>query len=283
MRLGVHKEFLIGITGAGKGVGIMKGWIVLFFIASTLGGCTHNVCLPNSEASPQITSTIPEIQGDYEIKPESEIEVSEIPAYEWTEQEMELLSIDTDKITFFFESDGAYADHFPGLKAKYSDLELISTAEMGIGDRYEVWCSGSSGLSYGVYHFERLEIGDDYKAVSTGEWYSVVQAISGKADKLIEGLIAPINVADLMKSLGIEDNEWEIGEAPETDRFGGYYGKGSFEMVFDIDLNSLCIVIPLIPFPSWDAQAIGIKIDMANDGYVSPTDDFVVKRVGISV
>ena len=205
----------------------------------------------------------------------------DILQYEYTAKERALLSINLEKLKVFNIGwqDESAPNFLEALQDKYADLALIDSKDNQYivphwpkeGQKTETWYSESTKLSYLIQH---SYTGDDLP----GTW---LYAIYGQAEALITGLIAPIKISELMNAIGIPDDNWAIGEAPNTTKYNHedinlYYDKSFFNLFDSYDKNSLYLILPE---PDNENITLGIIINLAEPGFISPNDELEIRSV----
>jgi len=248
--------------------------IILPLILST--GCMQQPLESITEEPPQADSIISNGTGSGSI--DGEIDAEEhIPTHEYTDDEKVLLSIATEKIIFSQLGwiDGELLSDLDALKKKYPDLELRDTYYNKNtishlpreGQKSEYWYSVITGFTYQVEHFYYGP--DEIPA-------TVMHFMSGQANALITGLIAPIEIYALMEALGIQESALPMGKAMDSLRVSSYANKDIFYLYDD---NSVFIVMPE---PGNENLPISITITTSKSGAISPTDKLLIEPVYLS-
>jgi hypothetical protein len=259
--------------------GIMKKIIVLFLLillTVVAVGCVKQPAGDVTEDPPPMGIDSGDEADDGQNSGETGIE-EDVPIHEYTDEEKALLSIDMDKIIFSRLGwvDGKLVNDLDVLKSKYPDLILISSTyntniipDVPIeSQKTEYWSSELAGFLYYILHLY------DYDNKVPTTW---MHFMSGQADALITGLIAPIEIHELMDTLGIPASEWDIGGPPDTEMYPDANVGYGFAYSSSDSGNSVFIVIPT---PGMEEAPTGITITSSRPGFISPTDKLDVRLV----
>jgi len=227
-----------------------------------LSGCVQSSVNEEPPAPDEV-----EVNGDKTDHSEEDVEdnTEEAPLHEWTEEEKSLLAIDNDKIIFStFDFEKVEGDAVGFLLNRYPDAVLVSKVyfdkdRFGEDVRDEIWRIEPAGLTYYAQYFIN---GNEINGKSNFPMNWIVK-ISGRADGLITGLIAPIETTELMERLCIPEKVWS-----ESQSLG--YSLEAVTTLYNEVINRVQIVIP---DPSNEREAVGIKIKISNSGYISPEDE----------
>jgi hypothetical protein len=203
----------------------------------------------------------------------------ETQLYEYSDEEKTLLSIDMDKVDFFYECYEAGNDgkSLEVATNKYPDITLKESygafANNDIGEVWrEVWHSKFTGLFYDFGCWRSIN--------DMGSARYTLTEISGQADSLIKGLIAPIESKELMNLIDTPEMEWAIGESPKIGDDIRYYWTGDFYKT--AGENDVCIVVETSyqeTLPGTEKFLIGIEITANTSGFISPEDEIIIRHV----
>ena len=246
---------------------------LLLFITLTLG-CVQNISDPVLEEpeAPEV------IDNDNGLGFNDENTVVEVTEHEYSDEEKALIMIDKDKIILaVINYETGKCDDLGLLISRYPDAimtskEYVDKDRFGEDERNEVWYI-DAGLSYSVYHF--INGNEIYgKSNMPMNW---IQEIRGKASGLIAGLIAPIEVRELMEQLEIPENAWAINSWPSDPGFYDYvYKNRNDAKEGNSDMVSVGIVVA---DPNNEEYPIGIWVELSKSGYISPDDEIVITSV----